>query len=84
MDADEVTEWAAYAQLDPFGGVRADYHAALISTMVINSQAGKEVVKVKDLIPTFGPPRLTPRMSGREIRARLETMFPRQGGQRNV
>jgi hypothetical protein len=78
MDADEVTEWAAYSQLDPFGGVRADYHAALISAMVINSQAGKEVVKPKDLMPTFGPPRLTPRMSGRDIRARLEMMFGRK------
>jgi len=74
MDADEVTEWAAYAQLDPFGGARGDWQAALVASMTLNGHAGKMMFKPDDLMPKWGPPRAMRRMSPREIRARLEAM----------
>ena len=67
----------AYSQLDPFGGIRGDYQSALISSNVLNAAAGKIIAQPKDLMPKFGPPRLTPRMSPREIHDRLKMMFGR-------
>ena len=77
MDAEELTEWAAYAQLDPFGGLRGDYQAAIIASTVVNAQAGKTCTKVKDFMPQFGPPMPAPSMSPQEIHARLSVMFRR-------
>lgn len=67
MDSDELTEWAAYHKLDPFGGVRGDYQSAIITSNLMNALAGKVVTKTSDFIPEFGPARLTPRMSPAEI-----------------
>lgn len=78
MDSDELTEWAAYAQIDPFGEVRGDYQAAIITSNLMNAQAGKVVTKVKDFMPKFGPPELTPRMSPQQIHDQLSMMFGRK------
>lgn len=77
MDSNELTEWAAYAQLDPFGGIRGDYHAAIITSNLMNAHAGKIVVKVKDLMPEFGPAKPTPRMTPQQIHAALAARFGR-------
>jgi len=37
MDSDEMTEWIAYAQLDPFGSVRGDLQAGVIASTVANA-----------------------------------------------
>lgn len=33
----ELTEWQAYAQLEPFGEERADYRAATIAMLIANA-----------------------------------------------
>lgn len=80
LDSDELTEWAAYAQIDPFGGIRGDYHAAIITSNMMNAHAGKLVTKPKDFMPTFGPPTLTPAMSPQQIHAMLSMRFRRGPG----
>ena len=41
MSSREFTEWMIYSQIEPFGPARLDYHAALISTVVANSNGNK-------------------------------------------
>ena len=41
MSSREFMEWIVYSQIEPFGPARNDYHAALISTVVANSQGNK-------------------------------------------
>ena len=41
MTSREFAEWMIYYQIEPFGPARQDYHAALISTVVANSNGNK-------------------------------------------
>ena len=41
MTSREFAEWMIYFQIEPFGPARQDYHAALISTVVANSNGNK-------------------------------------------
>ena len=41
MTSREFAEWMVYFQIEPFGPARQDYHAALISTVVANSNGNK-------------------------------------------
>lgn len=54
MSSAELTEWLAFASLEPFGG-DADYiGAAIISSTVYNVQRGKrKAMKPIDFIPQF-------------------------------
>jgi hypothetical protein len=41
MSSRELMEWMVYYQMEPFGPAREDYRAALVSTVVANSQGNK-------------------------------------------
>lgn len=41
MSSREFMEWIIYAQIEPFGPARQDYHASLISTVIANSNGNK-------------------------------------------
>lgn len=55
MDSDEFTYWLAYNKIDPIGGVRGDYHAALIASTVAkaNSSKGRRI-RMEDFVFQFG------------------------------
>ena len=48
MTAKELTEWMVYYSVEPFGGAREDYRAALVSSIVANVNGAK--VKPDDFI----------------------------------
>jgi flagellar basal body rod protein FlgC len=45
MDSAEMTEWVAYAQLDPFGNVRSDLQAGVVASTVANVNRDKKKKK---------------------------------------
>ena len=51
MSSREFMEWMVYAQIEPFGPARQDYHASLISTVIANTQGNK--VSPDDFIKPF-------------------------------
>ena len=51
MSSREFMEWMVYAQIEPFGPARQDYHASLISTVIANTQGNK--VAPDDFIKPF-------------------------------
>lgn len=54
LTAKQFQEWEHYAQLEPFGELRADYRAASIREMVHNTQVKKEHQKpLKDFLLNF-------------------------------
>lgn len=56
LTAEEFLGWKAFAELEPFGDLRADYHAALISQTVANAAGNKK--ELKDFLLKFeGTPR---------------------------
>jgi len=41
MPSSELTEWLAYYKLEPFGAERDNYHAAMIASLLANSNRRK-------------------------------------------
>lgn len=41
MSAKEFTEWMVYYSIEPFGGAREDYRAALVSSVIANVNGSK-------------------------------------------
>lgn len=82
LDSDELTEWMAYALLDPFGGKRGDYQAAMITANLMNAQVGEVKFKLNDFMLQFGPQsaKRSARMTGVEMRDKLRMMFGRKAG----
>lgn len=47
----EMTEWQAYYQLEPWGAWRDNWHSAQLSTLLFNINRGKHpAAKVKDFM----------------------------------
>lgn len=57
-------EWQAYARIEPFGEGRADLRVAMSGAAIVNTLAGKAVMKPVDLMPRFTPLPTSPRSSG--------------------
>ena len=56
ISSDELTEWAAYYKLEPFGEYRQDLRAAIVSSTVWNVQADKKhKLTIDDFMPRFQP-----------------------------
>jgi len=54
LSAKDFIEWEAYASLEPFGEIRADWRAASIREMVHNTQVEQKSRRpVKDFLLTF-------------------------------
>jgi len=56
LDSRELTEWRAYATVEPFGEERADRRAALICMVMANLQKGKKqpAFELDDFMLQFG------------------------------
>ena len=54
----ELTEWAAYAQLEPFGDERADLRAGIVASTVANflrdAKKRRKPYRAGDFMPHFG------------------------------
>lgn len=56
MDAVEFAEWMQFDKVEPIGGQRADYHAAMIAWAVRSPHVDRRSrEKVEDFIPKWGP-----------------------------
>ena len=51
----ELSEWMAYASLEPFEDVRADARTAFLMTMIANTNRakGQRALQPKDFLPLF-------------------------------
>ena len=59
IDSRELTEWMAYAQVEPFGEERADLRAGIVASTIANvwRSSGQKVLKPSDFMPKFEPQR---------------------------
>lgn len=74
VDSRELTEWMAYAELEPFGERRADVRAAEIAWVMANLWRGKnqKPYELEDFLLAAGPERggeLTPEESLAAVKA---------------
>lgn len=62
MDSAELTEWMAFATLEPIGGHRGDVQAATVASTLANCHRGKDTrpFKAADFIPPYGEPAPSP------------------------
>jgi len=57
VGSDEITEWAAYFRLDPFGEERADLRAGIVASAIANTMGGgKRTYQPSEFMPKFGEP----------------------------
>lgn len=56
MDSRELTEWAAYELVEPFGEWRDDLRSGIVASTIANALRGKgsRSFKPEDFIPEFG------------------------------
>lgn len=55
LTAQELTLWQAYYRMDPWGGARGDYHAAIVACTVANAMRGKgPPAKLDEFLLKFG------------------------------
>ena len=57
MTSNQLSEWMAYAQLEPWGEERADLRAGIIASTQANSMRGKKgkPFKPQDFMPRYEP-----------------------------
>lgn len=85
MSSREFAEWMVYSQIEPFGPVRQDYHASLISTVIANSNGSK--MKPEDFIRPFEydtklpPPPPTEKFSDKQ--EKMMSIFKAMSGAKN-
>lgn len=64
IDSQELTEWLAYARVEPFGEERADLRAGIVAATTANvhrdPKKRRRAYKAEDFIPTFGPKQAKP------------------------
>lgn len=63
MSARQFNEWRAYADLEPFDEVRADYRSAQIVQVLLNTyrKKGKAPVRLEECLLPFGEPDTQPK-----------------------
>jgi Protein of unknown function (DUF4035) len=81
LDSEEIAEWAAFYRLDPFGGIRGDYQAAVVAQVVAQANAKKDhTFKLSDFLLKWGTKEQKDRgMSQQEILSMIRARFPRHG-----
>ena len=79
ISSDELLEWAAFYQINPFGPARGDVQAGIVASTMANIHARKgHSFKPSDFLPTFGAvPARAPSMTPQEIHGALSRMFRR-------
>ncbi len=54
ITSEELTEWAAYDRMEPFGLIRGDLHAAMVAHVIANVNAKKgHSFKISDFLLSF-------------------------------
>lgn len=62
LSARQIAGWMAYASVEPFGELQADYRAGVISSILANVNRGSRTAK------SFGPADFFPWLDGGEAR----------------
>jgi hypothetical protein len=77
ISSEELTEWAAYYQIDPFGSHRADIQAGVVASTMANIHAKRgHSFTPADFIPQFGvTPTSKKSMSSDQILAMVKARF---------
>ncbi len=61
LTSDQLIDWIAYSNLEPFGEERGDLRSAIIASTIANCNRGKgqRAFKVNDFMPKFNEPKKT-------------------------
>ena len=75
MGSDELTEWMAFYQLEPFGDFRADYRSGVIASTFANAHRAQNTspFRVEDFMPFLDKP--APKDDSSVNVARFKAMF---------
>ncbi len=81
MDSAELTEWAAFATLEPIGGHRGDVQAATIASTLANCHRGKDTrpFQTRDFIPPYGEPQPSPEDKAAALFEKLHAVLGTHG-----
>lgn len=81
MDSRELSEWAAYYGMSPWGPERADLRAGVVAATVANCLSDKGSFKPSDFMPKYGPPQefAVPK-SAEELKAAAMQFVRKPGG----
>jgi hypothetical protein len=73
MSTEQLHDWMAYAEADPFTEQRADWRAAMVASTVANAFRGKQQrsFQPSDFMPKFGERRRI--MTAEQMKAILKT-----------
>lgn len=79
ISSDEIADWAAYYQLDPFGSYRSDLQMGIMVSNLLapHLKKGATPLKPADFMPVFGEPAKDTRMTPQAIHDTLARMFKR-------
>ena len=84
LSARQITEWLAFAALEPFGPHREDQRAGVIAAAVTNSRFGRkagDAAKVPaDFFPVLRDDGVKPRQSWQSMQATLIAYTKARGG----
>lgn len=80
MSGQQLTEWMAYFELEPFGEERADYRMATLAALTANIHRDPEKsdeFRVQDFMPRFdgSPAEEAPQIGKDEAIAAIESMM---------
>jgi hypothetical protein len=75
LGSDEISEWMAFYQLEPFGDFRADYRSALVTSTFANAHRQKDSppFKPEDFMPFIE--KVSTASDGKANAMRLRAMF---------
>jgi hypothetical protein len=75
LSSDEISEWMAFYQLEPFGDFRADYRSALVTSTFANAHRQKDSppFKPEDFMPFIE--KVSTASDGKANAMRLRAMF---------
>ena len=78
----ELTEWALYAEMEPFGETRADLRAGIVASTMANlyRQKGSKALTPADFMPKFGPKETKEPRSGADLLQIVEMWNTALGG----
>lgn len=77
LSADELSDWMAYYQLEPWGAWRDNWHAALLAKLIYDVNRGKHpAAKMKDFM--YSDAEVKAHADARTFIARLDSMAKRR------
>lgn len=82
MSSAEMAEWMAYARVEPFGQTRDNWHMAVLASVLVNINVGKDskTVSPEDFMWKVKPPKPTKAELRREERKKQKAMWAQMMG----